>query len=66
MRITQAGAICGQWSYTTQLRCDIRLNLMNSLNKIFQTYIYLNVNRFVYISDNSDGRDNLFKCFVII
>ena len=39
---------------------------MNALNKIFQTYIYLNVKWFVYISDKSDGVDNYFKCFVII
>ena len=66
MRITQSKPICGHCSYTIQLRCDIRSNLMNALNKIFQTYIYLNVKWFVYISDKSDGVDNYFKCFVII
>ena len=51
----------------------IPYNFVVILDQIFQTYIYLNVKYFVYISDKyihlnvwSEWVDNYFKCFVII
>ena len=50
MRITQSSTIYERMFITSA----IPYNYVVILDKIFQTYIYLNVNRLVNISDKSD------------